>query len=54
MIELKLYEMLDKECNVRLPNADEQDWEFCAGDYKRTNDYILFYKDTPITILCGF
>ncbi|MCQ2408613.1 MAG: hypothetical protein MJ065_08855 [Oscillospiraceae bacterium] len=45
MIELKLYEMLNKECNVRLPDAGEQDWEFCAGDYKRTNDYILFYNE---------
>ena len=44
MIELKLYEKLHKECGVRLPFPDEQDWEFCAGDYKHTSDYISFYN----------
>ena len=44
MIELNLYEKLHKECDVRLPYPDEQDWEFCAGDYKHTNDYISFYN----------
>ena len=32
------------ECGVRLPEKDDQDWEFCAGDYRRTEDYIEFYK----------
>ena len=36
-------EKLNKECDVRLPYPAEQDWEFCAGDYKRTGDYIDFY-----------
>ena len=44
MIELKLYKILNKECDVRLPYPQEQDWEFCAGDYKRTMDYIMFYN----------
>ena len=35
---------LNEECGVRLPEKDDQDWEFCAGDYTRTEDYIDFYK----------
>ncbi|WP_294482485.1 hypothetical protein [uncultured Ruminococcus sp.] len=35
---------LNEECGVRLPEKDDQDWEFCAGDYTRTEDYIEFYK----------
>ena len=35
---------LNIECGVRLPEKDDQDWEFCAGDYRRTEDYIEFYK----------
>ncbi len=34
---------LNEECGVRLPKKDDQDWEFCAGDYTRTEDYIEFY-----------
>lgn len=36
--------MLNIECGVRLPEKNEQDWEFCAGEYTRTEDYIEFYK----------
>lgn len=43
MEKFNLAEMLNKECDVRLPYPGEQDWEFCAGDYKRTGDYIDFY-----------
>ena len=35
---------LHEECGVRYPEKDDQDWEFCAGDHKRTEDYINFYK----------
>ena len=38
------YEKLNEECDVRFPYPNEQDWEWCAGDYTRTNDYIEFYK----------
>lgn len=35
---------LNIECGVRLPEKNDQDWEFCAGEYIRTEDYIEFYK----------
>lgn len=35
---------LNIECGVRLPEKNDQDWEFCAGEYTRTEDYIEFYK----------
>lgn len=35
---------LHEECDVRKPEDWDQDWEFCAGDYRRTEDYIKFYK----------
>ena len=35
---------LHEECGVRKPEDWDQDWEFCAGDYTRTEDYIEFYK----------
>ena len=35
---------LNMECDVRLPEKDGQDWESCAGEYTRTEDYIEFYK----------
>ena len=35
---------LHEECGVRKPEDWDQDWEFCAGDYRRTEDYIKFYK----------
>ena len=38
------YEKINEECGVRLPFADEQDWEWCAGDPKHTSDYIVFYN----------
>ena len=38
------YEKLNEECDVRFPYPNEQDWEWCAGDYTNTNDYIEFYK----------
>ena len=40
----ELVTKLNEECGVRLPEKDDQDWEFCAGDYTRTEDYIDFYK----------
>ena len=60
-----LYRKIHEECGVRLPEPGEQDWEFCAGDYRRTADYIRFYhahaadldgyeKDqTAMLIVCG-
>ena len=50
MTELRLYELLNTECGVRLPFPREQDWEFCAGDYKRTHDYIIFYNKHSLDI----
>lgn len=38
------YKKLNEECDVRFPYPNEQDWEWCAGDYIYTNDYIEFYK----------
>ncbi len=38
------YRKLHDECGVRLPEPDEQDWAWCAGDYRRTEDYIRFYR----------
>lgn len=38
------YSKLHDECGVRLPEPDEQDWARCAGDYRRTEDYIRFYR----------
>lgn len=35
---------LHEECGVKPPEAGDQDWEFCAGDYTRTEDYIQFYR----------
>ncbi len=35
---------LNQECGVRPPENNDQDWEFCAGDYTRTEDYIRFYQ----------
>ena len=35
---------LNEECGERFPYPNEQDWEWCAGDYIYTNDYIEFYK----------
>ena len=35
---------LHEECGVRKPEDWDQDWEFCAGDYRHTEDYIKFYK----------
>lgn len=43
MTEFYLAERLNKECDVRLPSPGEQYWELCAGDHKRTGDYIDFY-----------
>ena len=43
LAQFDLAEWLNKECDVRLPSSGEQDWEFCAGDHKRTGDYIDFY-----------
>ena len=43
MASFDLAERLNKDYDVRLPAPGEQDWEFCAGDYKRTGDYIDFY-----------
>lgn len=38
------YERLHAECGVRMPREQEQDWEFCAGDCRRTGDYLTFYR----------
>ena len=35
---------LHEECGVGKPEDWDQDWEFCAGDYRCTEDYIKFYK----------
>ena len=43
---------LNEECGVRLPEKDDQDWEFCAGDYTRTEDYIEFYKKDLLKRTC--
>ncbi|SEK87839.1 hypothetical protein [Ruminococcus albus] len=40
----ELARKLNEECGVPLPEKGDQDWEFCAGDYTRTEDYIKFYK----------
>ena len=39
---------LNEECDVPLPQKGDQDWEFCAGDYTQTEDYIKFYKNIPM------
>ncbi len=39
-----LYRKINEECGVRLPEPDEQDWARCAGDYRRIEDYIRFYR----------
>ncbi len=38
------YEKMNEECGVRLPFSGEQDWEWCAGNPKHTDDYIAFYN----------
>ncbi len=43
-IMFELVRKLNEECGVREPEDWDQDWEFCAGDYTRTEDYIKFYK----------
>ena len=43
-IKDNFYKKLNEECDVRFPYPNEQDWEWCAGDYIYTNDYIEFYK----------
>lgn len=39
------YRILNEKYGVRLPFPQEQDWEWCAGDHKRTADYIRFYNE---------
>ena len=40
----RFFDTFYSECGVRRPEPNEQDWEICAGDFRRTGEYIDFYE----------